>query len=181
MRTLIIIKPDAYSQRAHVRTLLEHEGFTIVRSKEFTFTPELAAEFYKEHAGRPYFDGLVAFTTSGPVEAMELERIEAVSHLRRLMGDTYPERARPGSLRALFGQGVPNNGTHGSDSAAAADRELTLIFGTVTGRYVQDIYAQVAAAMTAPLDATGNPEAPTDSEGPESPDALDRTQPKRRR
>ncbi|HKN50220.1 MAG TPA: nucleoside-diphosphate kinase, partial [Actinomycetota bacterium] len=89
---------------------------------------ELAGALYAEHEGKPFYDDLVAFVTSGPVVAMALEGQDAHVAVRTLMGATDPLEAPPGTIRGDFGLVIDANVVHGSDSTASAERELSLFF-----------------------------------------------------
>ncbi len=128
-RTLAMIKPGA---REHTEEILQIVGaeFLIIGQKVLQLTPLLAQEFYAEHQGQPFFEGLWQYMTSGPVTIMALEHPDAVKAWRKLLGATNPSDAAPETIRYLFGRGnkLPNNVAHGSDSEAAAERELAFFF-----------------------------------------------------
>lgn len=129
-KTLAIIKPDA-TAAGFTDAIIEHiknNGFTIVAQKEMNLSQEQAQEFYAEHKERPFFGDLVAFMTSGPVTVMVLEKENAISAWRNLMGATDPAEAAEGTIRKLFGASKGENATHGSDSSASAQREITFFF-----------------------------------------------------
>jgi Nucleoside diphosphate kinase len=91
-------------------------------------------EFYEEHTGKPFFEGLVNFMSSGPVVLAVLEGDNAVANYRRLMGATDPTKALLGTLRWQFGTEIPENAVHGSDSELSAAREIVFWFGTPKSR-----------------------------------------------
>jgi UMP-CMP kinase family protein len=127
-RTLAMVKPDAMKagKAGEIIQKIEAAGFVVVASKEHSLTNAQAAEFYAEHEGKPFFNALVSFMTSGPVTALLLERPGAIKGWRALMGPTNTTKAReeaPDSLRALYGTDGTMNATHGSDSFISAARE----------------------------------------------------------
>ena len=129
-QTLSIIKPDAV-QKQLVGTILarfEAAGLRLVQMQLMHLSKEQAQGFYAEHQGKPFFDALIAFMTSGPVVVQVLEGEDAIDLNRRLMGDTDPRKAAPGTLRADFADSIDANAVHGSDSPAAAAREIAYFF-----------------------------------------------------
>ncbi|KAI8823655.1 nucleoside diphosphate kinase, partial [Fimicolochytrium jonesii] len=132
-RTLALIKPDAYGlHRDAILSRVQDDGFVIIKQEEVTFTREKAAEFYKEHLGKPFYDRLVEWMSSAPIYALVLEKEGAIKAWRELAGPTNAETARntaPNSIRALYGTDGSQNAVHGSDSAASAIREIGIVFG----------------------------------------------------
>lgn len=129
-QTLSIIKPDAV-QKQLVGTILarfEAAGLRLVQMQLMHLSKEQAQGFYAEHQGKPFFDALIAFMTSGPVVVQVLEGEDAIDLNRRLMGDTDPRKAAPGTLRADFADSIDANAVHGSDSPTAAAREIAYFF-----------------------------------------------------
>ncbi len=129
--TFVMVKPDGV-KRALVGEIikrLEGKGFILRAMKMMQITPELAEEHYAEHKGKPFFPGLVEFITSGPVVAMVWQGEKAVSAVRALMGATDPHAAAPGTIRGDLATVMSENLIHGSDSPAAAEREIKLFFG----------------------------------------------------
>jgi nucleoside-diphosphate kinase len=129
-RTLVLVKPDGV-QRALIGEIvsrLEGRGLKLIALKMIRITPELAARHYAEHKGKPFFDGLVKFITSGPVVAMIWEGREAVTVVRTLMGSTDPLKAAPGTVRGDLALDLGMNLIHGSDSPQRADVEIDLFF-----------------------------------------------------
>lgn len=129
-RTLLLIKPNAVAKE-HIGDILarvEACGLRIIGLKMQTLSQTQAETFYAEHKGRPFYDSLVRFMSSGPLVAVALEGTNAVTRLRTLLGATNPENALPGTIRADFGSSVQENAGHGSDSANSAKRELGLFF-----------------------------------------------------
>ncbi|CAG0899016.1 unnamed protein product [Darwinula stevensoni] len=106
-----------------------------MRRKEVTLTRDEAAAFYAEHEGKPFYEGLVEFMTSGPIVVMALARKNAVKHWRTLLGPTntaVAKEERPDSIRAKFGSDGTRNAAHGSDSTESANRELQFFFPELT-------------------------------------------------
>jgi nucleoside-diphosphate kinase len=129
-RTFFMIKPDAVSRRliGEIVTRIERRGFTIPGMKLIQVTTELAAEHYAEHQGKPFYDGLVEFITSGPAVAMVIEGPAAVSTVRTMMGATNPLDSAPGTIRGDHALEIGENVVHGSDSPASAEREIAIYF-----------------------------------------------------
>ena len=129
-RTLVLVKPDGVQRGliGEIVSRLEGRGLKLVALKMMRITPELAARHYAEHKGKPFFDGLVRFITSGPVVAMIWEGREAVSVVRSLMGATDPLKAAPGTIRGDLALDLGMNLIHGSDSPERAESEMALFF-----------------------------------------------------
>lgn len=130
VRTLTIIKPDAVSQGKSGAILahLEKEGFRLAGLKKLRLSADQAKAFYAVHKERPFYEGLVAFMTEGPVVVAALERADAVAHLRRVMGATDSKKAEAGTIRKLYGTDIERNAIHGSDSPENAAREIAFFF-----------------------------------------------------
>ena len=130
-RTLFIVKPDAVERRLIGRILahVEERGFRIAEARYTSLTRDQCQEFYAEHVGKPFFNGLVEFMTSGPVMLTCLERDNAVAMLREVIGATDPAQAAPGTIRKLYAESKGRNSVHASDSPASAEREVKLFFG----------------------------------------------------
>ena len=129
-RSLVILKPDAV-QRGLVGEVigrLERRGLKIVAMKLMTISDELANRHYDAHVGKPFFEGLVSFITSGPVVATVLEGDDAISLVRATMGATDPRDAGPGTVRGDLAISIGRNLIHGSDSEEAAAKEIALFF-----------------------------------------------------
>ena len=129
-RTLVLVKPDGI-QRGLVGEILrrlERRGLKLVGLKMMQLSKDLAARHYAEHKGKPFYDGLIAFITSGPVVAMIWEGREAVSVVRSLMGATDPMKAAPGTIRGDLALDHGMNLIHGSDSPERAETEVALFF-----------------------------------------------------
>ncbi len=129
-RTLILVKPDAFERHLTGVAIarLERKGLRLAALKLMQLDREAAERHYAEHEGKPFFDALVEFITSGPLVAMVLEGNEAIAAARQVIGDTNPLEAAPGSIRGEFATEVRRNMLHGSDSAESAAREVALFF-----------------------------------------------------
>ncbi|MEE9234507.1 MAG: nucleoside-diphosphate kinase [Candidatus Acidoferrales bacterium] len=129
-RTLAIIKPDALSRGLEKEILarIRRDGFKIVAQKTLKLSKEEAEGFYAVHRGKPFFEPLTDFMSSGQVVVMVLEGDGAIARWREVMGATDPAQAAPGTLRKQFGTNIQNNCTHGSDSAETAAFEIGYFF-----------------------------------------------------
>ena len=130
-RTYVMIKPDGVA-RGLVGAIigrLEAVGLKLERMKLDMVSPEEAAANYAEHEGKPFYEGLVAYVTSGPVVKMVVSGPGAVAICRKLMGATNPKDAAPGTIRGDFALNLDANVIHGSDSPASAQREIGIFFG----------------------------------------------------
>lgn len=130
-KTYTMIKPDAVARGlvGKIVTRLEEVGLKIERMELGVVTAEQAAANYVEHQGKPFYDGLVDYITSGPVVKMVVSGENAVSVCRKLMGATNPADAAPGTIRGDFGLVMDANIIHGSDSPESAEREIAIFFG----------------------------------------------------
>ncbi|HET8712145.1 MAG TPA: nucleoside-diphosphate kinase [Gemmatimonadales bacterium] len=130
MLTLAIIKPDAVAAKytGQIIAHLETEGFTISEALLVRLDQARAESFYEVHRERPFFRSLVSFMTSGPALALALERADAVTHLRKVIGATDPAQAEPGTIRKLYAQSKEKNAIHASDSPENAAREVAFFF-----------------------------------------------------
>ena len=130
MLTLAIVKPDAVAARKTGKIIahLEAEGFQIRAAQLVRLTQARAESFYEVHKERPFFRPLVAFMTSGPALAMALERDNAVTHLREVIGATDPAQAKEGTIRRLYAESKERNAIHASDSPENAAREVAFFF-----------------------------------------------------
>jgi nucleoside-diphosphate kinase len=129
-RTFTMIKPDGVAN-GHIGAILDmiiKNGFKPVAFKYTKLTPELAGEFYAVHKGRPFYDALVEFMSSGPIVAAILEKENAVADFRTLIGATDPAKAEPGTIRQLFAKSIDANTVHGSDSDENAEIEGSFFF-----------------------------------------------------
>ena len=130
LQTLTIIKPDAVAggKAGKVLAHLEAAGF-VVRAARMTKLSRAQAEaFYEVHRGRPFYDSLCSFMTSGPCIPMVLERSDAIAHLRKVIGATDPAQADAGTVRKLFAESKERNAIHASDSEENARREIGFFF-----------------------------------------------------
>ncbi len=129
-QTLIIVKPDAVKRNLveEILSRFEKKGFTISKQKMLKFTTEMARQFYSAHSSKPFFDELVSFITSGDVVAVIIERDNAVSLTREIIGDTNPKEANVGTIRGDFGISITENSIHASDSRESFDKEVNVVF-----------------------------------------------------
>lgn len=130
-KTYTMIKPDGV-RNGHIGKIVnrfERVGLTVERMELGMVTEELAKANYAEHEGKPFYDGLIAYITSGPVVKMVVSGENAVATVRKLMGATNPADAAPGTIRGDFGLTMDENVIHGSDSVASAEREIGVFFG----------------------------------------------------
>ena len=129
-RTLSIIKPDAVANNVigEIYSRFERAGLRIVAAKMTWLARPDAEGFYEVHRGKPFFDGLIGFITSGPVMIQVLEGENAIAKNRDLMGATDPKKAAPGTIRADFASSIEENVVHGSDGPATAPVEISFFF-----------------------------------------------------
>ncbi|MBN2874911.1 MAG: nucleoside-diphosphate kinase [Spirochaetales bacterium] len=129
-RTFTMLKPGVLSRRimGEVLTRIERKGFDIIAAKLVRIPRAMAETHYGEHRGKPFFEELVAYITSGPVFAMVLEGDESISLLRTLCGSTRAQDAAPGTIRGDYAMHTGLNIIHASDSAESAQREIALFF-----------------------------------------------------
>ena len=129
-RTLVLLKPDCVQRRliGQIITRFENKGLNLVAMKQLQVTPELAKQHYAEHVKKPFYPGLEAFITGGPIVAMILEGLEAIRVVRDMLGATNGRQAAAGTIRGDFGCSAQMNLVHASDGAAAAHREMELYF-----------------------------------------------------
>lgn len=130
-RTLLLIKPDGVERRliGEIISRVERKGLVVAALELRHIDAELAGQHYAEHQGKPFFEPLLQFITSGPVVAAIVEGPRAIAAVRQLAGGTDPvEQATPGTIRGDFGLETQFNLVHGSDSADSATRELALWF-----------------------------------------------------
>lgn len=131
-RTFAIIKPDAVAKghTGEILSMIEQNGFRIVGMKMRRIAKNEAEAFYAVHQARPFFHGLVAFMSEGPVVVMVLEREDAIAKWRELMGATNPANAADGTIRKRFAENIERNCVHGSDAPETATQEIPFFFGT---------------------------------------------------
>ena len=129
-RTFSIIKPDAVKRNliGHINQLIEKNNLKIIASKTHKLSKKEAEAFYGVHKERPFFNSLVEFMTSGPVQVQVLEGENAVASYREIMGATNPEDADEGTIRKLFAESIEANSVHGSDSSENASIEIAFFF-----------------------------------------------------
>jgi nucleoside-diphosphate kinase len=128
--TLGIIKPDAIASgnTGVILAHLQQAGFLVRAARLVRLSRAEAEAFYEVHRGRPFYNDLVAFMTSGPCFPMALERRDAVTHMRTVIGATDPAEAEPGTIRKLYAESKGKNAVHASDSAENAAREVAFFF-----------------------------------------------------
>ena len=129
-RTLSIVKPDAVARNiiGEIYSRFEKGGLKIVASRMQRLSHKQAEGFYAEHRGRPFFESLVSYMTSGPVVIQVLEGDNAIAVNRKLMGATNPKDADPGTIRADFAESIDANAVHGSDAPETAQVEIAYFF-----------------------------------------------------
>ena len=129
-QTLSIIKPDAVERNLieDIKKIFITNNLKILNSKKIYISKEEAAEFYKVHQAKPFYNDLCAYLSSGPIFVMIIEGNDAVSLNRKLMGATNPKDAEPNTIRKLFGISIDKNSVHGSDSVENAKIEIDFFF-----------------------------------------------------
>jgi len=129
-KTFSIIKPDAIRRNliGHINQIIENSGLRILASKKMYLTKKQAETFYSVHKERPFFNSLVNYMTSGPVQVQVLEGIDAVLKYRKIMGATNPDQAENGTIRKLYAESIEANSVHGSDSPENAGIEISFFF-----------------------------------------------------
>jgi len=129
-QTLSIIKPDAVERNLteEIKSIFTKNGLKIINSKKIHISKEEAAEFYKVHQSKPFYNDLCAYLSSGPIFVMVLEGEDAVAKNRKLMGATNPKDAEPNTIRKLYGISIDKNSVHGSDSVENAKIEIDFFF-----------------------------------------------------
>ena len=129
-KTFSIIKPDAVKRNliGHINQMIESSDLKILASKKMYLTKNQAEIFYEVHKERPFFNSLVEYMTSGPVQVQVLEGEEAVAKYRKIMGATNPAEAEEGTIRKLFAESIESNSVHGSDSEENAKIEISFFF-----------------------------------------------------
>jgi nucleoside-diphosphate kinase len=129
-RTFSIIKPDATRRNltGKINAVIEDAGLRIVGQRRLRLSRAQAEKFYEVHAGKPFFEELVGFMTSGPVVVQVLEGQNAVARYREVMGATNPANAAPGTIRQLYAESFTGNSVHGSDSPENATIEIRQFF-----------------------------------------------------
>ena len=129
-RTLAILKPDCLQNNfvGQVITKITEAGFKIIALKSVKLTSDSAKGFYEVHKGRPFFNDLVEYMTSGPCIPIVLEKENAVIEFRKLIGATDPAKAEEGTIRKVFAKSMQENTVHGSDSDENAAKEISHFF-----------------------------------------------------
>ena len=130
-RTFSIIKPDAIKKpgaTGDIISMLEKNGFRIIGAKMLEIKKAQAEGFYAVHAGKPFFDSLTNFMSSGPMMVLALEKENAIADLRKLMGSTNPATAEEGTIRKKWATNIEHNAIHGSDAEDTARFELSFFF-----------------------------------------------------
>ena len=129
-QTLSIIKPDAVERNldSEIKSFYEKNNIKILKSKKVKISKEEAAEFYKVHQTKPFYEKLCNYLSSGPIVVMILEGENAVSKNRQLMGVTDPIKAQEGTLRKMYGLSIDKNSIHGSDSIENGKIEIDFFF-----------------------------------------------------
>ncbi|MGC8964586.1 MAG: nucleoside-diphosphate kinase [Brevinematia bacterium] len=129
-KTLFIIKPDAVAKKkvGKIISIIEESGIEILAMKMTKLTLSEAEEFYKEHKGKDFFQRLIEFMISGPIVVMVLGGENIIHRVRDIIGDTDPRKAKEGTIRKLFGEDLPRNAVHASDSIASSQREIGFFF-----------------------------------------------------
>ena len=129
-QTLSIIKPDAVERNLEneIKSFFQKNNIKILKSKKIKISKEEAAEFYKIHQTKAFYDKLCNYLSSGPIVAMILEGEDVVSKNRQLMGATDPAKAEEGTLRKIYGMSIDKNSVHGSDSVENGKIEIDFFF-----------------------------------------------------
>jgi nucleoside-diphosphate kinase len=129
-RTFSIIKPDATRRNltGKINAVIEDNGLRIVGQRRIRLSRAQAERFYDVHKGKPFYDELVGFMTSGPVVVQVLEGEGAVARYREVMGATNPANAATGTIRQLYAESFTGNSVHGSDSPENATLEIAQFF-----------------------------------------------------
>lgn len=132
-RTFAIIKPDACKRNLAGRILakIEEKGFRVIAMKKIAMTRKQAEGFYAVHRGKPFFDSLTDFMSSGPCIVTVLEKENAIAAWRALMGATNPANADAGTIRKEFAESMEANSVHGSDAPETADYEIRYFFSAL--------------------------------------------------
>ncbi len=130
-QTYLMVKPDGVQRGlcGEILSRFEKKGLKIVAMKMMVISKETAENHYGEHKGKPFYEGLISYITSGPVVKMVVSGENAVATMRKLMGATNCADAAPGTIRGDFGLTVDENVIHGSDSVESAEREIKVFFG----------------------------------------------------
>ena len=129
-QTLSIIKPDAVERNLaeKIKLIFSENNLTIKETKKLHISKDEAAQFYKVHQAKPFYDQLCSYLSSGPIEVIILEGENAILKNRELMGATDPKNAADGTIRKLYGVSIDKNSVHGSDSVENARKEIDFFF-----------------------------------------------------
>ena len=129
-RTFVAVKPDGVKRglMGEIVRRFENKGYKIIGLKMLHPTLELAQKHYAEHVGKPFYERLIKYITSGPILAMVIEGENAVAGARKMMGATKPDEAETGTIREEYAQTMEQNIIHGSDSVESAKREIDIYF-----------------------------------------------------
>ena len=129
-QTLSIVKPDAVERNLEnkIKSFFEEKNLKIIKNKKVHITKEEAAEFYKVHQTKPFYQNLCNYLSSGPIVVMVLEGEGAIFKNRQIMGATDPLKAEKGTLRKMYGLSIDKNSLHGSDSVENAKTEIDFFF-----------------------------------------------------
>tara|TARA_Y100001933_G_scaffold27584_1_gene23114 strand:- start:2703 stop:3107 length:405 start_codon:yes stop_codon:yes gene_type:complete len=129
-KTFTIIKPDAFGagKSGSIIKIIEEAGFSIQNMRLLKMDMEMASKFYSVHKERPFFERLCNYMCSGPIIVIELQKDNAVSDFRKLIGSTNPEDAEEGTIRKLYATSIEANAIHGSDSDENAEIEINFFF-----------------------------------------------------
>ena len=129
-QTLSIIKPDATERNLEnkIKSFFNEKNLKILKSKKVLITKEEAADFYKAHQTKPFYEDLCNYLSSGPIVVMILEGEGAISKNRQIIGTTDPLKAEEGTLRKMYGLSIDKNSVHGSDSLESAKTEIGFFF-----------------------------------------------------
>ena len=129
-QTLSIIKPDAVERNLveEIKRIFTSNNLKIKESKKIQISKEEAAEFYKVHQSKPFYENLCSYLSSGPIVAMILEGDNAILENRKLMGATDPKKAEENTIRKQYGISIDKNSVHGSDSSENAKKEINFFF-----------------------------------------------------
>ncbi|MCX8029211.1 MAG: nucleoside-diphosphate kinase [Brevinematales bacterium] len=131
-RALVIVKPDVVEKRkiGEVISIIE-KHFKIVAMKMVKMTEKDVYQFYREHVGKDFFEKLLSFMTSGKSVVLVIEGDNAIQRIREIIGDTDPKLAKPGTIRNMYGENLPRNAIHASDSDTSAKREISFFFENI--------------------------------------------------
>ncbi|HEC88109.1 MAG TPA: nucleoside-diphosphate kinase [Thermoplasmata archaeon] len=129
-RTFVMIKPDGVQRRLIGKVLqrIEESGLKIVAMKFLRISTKMAEKHYEIHKGKPFYEGLIKYITSGPVVAMVIEGENAIENIRKMVGATDPKNAQPGTIRGDYAQHIGRNIIHASDGKETAEKEISLWF-----------------------------------------------------